>query len=132
MTRMKTSISIPVPETKKTDKTGSHIHLYVPRETSTLTNELPEESDQFRFLQVTCLANLKGSVVIFWVKFRLGGSPSPSIFHLGRLLYQCLGSFVLVVLLLFYTLPSYFFLRDLPKRHMLGVHLAFHWLFHSS
>jgi hypothetical protein len=32
------------------------------RETSDLVNELPEESDQFRFLHTTCLANLKGSV----------------------------------------------------------------------
>jgi hypothetical protein len=27
-------------------------------EASVLTNELPEESDQFRFLHATCLANL--------------------------------------------------------------------------
>jgi hypothetical protein len=31
-------------------------------EASSLTSELPEESDQFRFLRVTCLDNLKGSV----------------------------------------------------------------------
>jgi len=35
---------------------------------------------------------------------------------------HCLGSFVLVVLLLFVSLPSYFFLRDLSARHMLGVY----------
>ena len=31
-------------------------------ETSVLTNELPEESDQFRFLRSSCFANLKGVV----------------------------------------------------------------------
>ena len=32
------------------------------REASALAGELPEESDQFRFLRAACLANLKGSV----------------------------------------------------------------------
>jgi hypothetical protein len=32
------------------------------REASALANDLPEESDQFRFLRAACLANLKGSV----------------------------------------------------------------------
>ena len=32
--------------------------------TSVLVNELVEESDQFRFLRVDCLVNLKGSVVM--------------------------------------------------------------------
>jgi hypothetical protein len=36
----------------------SHVH----RETSILTGELPEESEQFRFLRPSRLANLKGSV----------------------------------------------------------------------
>ena len=39
------------------------LFLHDHRETSVLTNELPEESDQFRFLRGTCLNNLKGSVV---------------------------------------------------------------------
>ena len=34
------------------------------RETSDLTNEVPEESDQFRFLHVVCLDNLKGSILV--------------------------------------------------------------------
>ncbi len=38
------------------------LFLHVPREASALANELPEGSDQFRFLRVTCLAILKGSV----------------------------------------------------------------------
>ena len=33
-----------------------------------LTNELPDESDQFRFLRVVCLTNLKGSVGLISVK----------------------------------------------------------------
>jgi hypothetical protein len=36
--------------------------LYAHRETSSLTKELSEESDQFRFLWATCLTNLKDSV----------------------------------------------------------------------
>ena len=38
------------------------------RETSDLGNELPEESDQFRFLRVVCFANLKGAVGLIMVK----------------------------------------------------------------
>jgi hypothetical protein len=36
--------------------------LRAQREASALANELPEESDQFRFLHVDCLDNPKGSV----------------------------------------------------------------------
>jgi hypothetical protein len=36
--------------------------LHTHRETSILTGELPEESEQFRFLRASHLANLKGSV----------------------------------------------------------------------
>ena len=38
------------------------LFLHAHRETSTLPNELPEESDQFRFLHTACLANLKRSL----------------------------------------------------------------------
>ena len=38
------------------------IFLHTHREVSVLTNELPEESDQFRFLQAVCFANLRSSV----------------------------------------------------------------------
>jgi hypothetical protein len=41
-----------------------HVH----RETSTLTNEIPEESGQFRFLHAACLVNIKGSVGLILVK----------------------------------------------------------------
>ena len=42
--------------------------LYGHRETSVLVHELPEESDQFRFLRSVCLVNLKGSVGLIMVK----------------------------------------------------------------
>ena len=32
------------------------------REASALANEIPEESEQFRFLRAACFANIKGSV----------------------------------------------------------------------
>jgi hypothetical protein len=37
-------------------------------EVSTLTGELPEESDQFRFLHTTCLTNLRDSVGLILTK----------------------------------------------------------------
>jgi hypothetical protein len=40
------------------------LFLHTHRDASALTNELPEESDQLRFLCVTCLVNLKGSVEV--------------------------------------------------------------------
>jgi hypothetical protein len=44
------------------------LFLYTHREDSTLVNELPEESEQFRFLRVVCLANIKGSVGLILVE----------------------------------------------------------------
>ena len=38
------------------------LFLHDHREVSALTNELPEESDQFLFLRASCFANLKGEV----------------------------------------------------------------------
>ena len=38
------------------------LFLHVHREASALDNEIPEESDQFRFLRTTYYANIKGSV----------------------------------------------------------------------
>jgi hypothetical protein len=45
------------------------------RATFTLTNELSEESDPFRFLRAACLANRKGSVGLILTKHRPCGSP---------------------------------------------------------
>ena len=44
------------------------LFLYDHRETSTLTNELSEESDQFRFLRSSCFANLMGAVGLIMAK----------------------------------------------------------------
>ena len=38
------------------------LFLHTHREPSALSNELPEESNQFRFLRASCLVNIKGSV----------------------------------------------------------------------
>ena len=42
--------------------------LYTHREASILVGELPEESDQFRFLRAARLANLKGSLGLILAK----------------------------------------------------------------
>ena len=44
------------------------LFLHAHREASALANELPEESDQFRFLRAACFANIKGSVGLILVK----------------------------------------------------------------
>ena len=44
------------------------LSLDVHREVSNLPNELPEESDQFRFLRTVCFTNLKGAVGLILVK----------------------------------------------------------------
>ena len=44
------------------------VFLHPHRETGVLTGELPEESDQFRFLRATLLTNLKGSVGLILVE----------------------------------------------------------------
>ncbi len=44
------------------------LFLHVHRETVALVNELREESDQFQFLHVSCLANLKESVCLILAK----------------------------------------------------------------
>jgi hypothetical protein len=44
------------------------LFLHAHRESSALPNELPEESDQFRFLRASCFANLKGAVGLIMAK----------------------------------------------------------------
>ncbi len=44
------------------------LFLHDHRETSALANELPEESEQFRFLRAVCFAHIKGSVGLILVK----------------------------------------------------------------
>jgi hypothetical protein len=38
------------------------LFLHAHHEASALANEIPEESEQFRFLRAACFANIKGSV----------------------------------------------------------------------
>jgi hypothetical protein len=44
------------------------LFLHDHREASDLVNELPEESEQFRFLHGACFANIKGSVGLILTK----------------------------------------------------------------
>ena len=44
------------------------LFLHAHREVSALSNEIPEESEQFRFLHVVCFANIKGSVGLILTK----------------------------------------------------------------
>ena len=44
------------------------LFLHAHREVSALANELPEESEQFRFLHAACFANIKGSVGLILAK----------------------------------------------------------------
>ena len=44
------------------------LFLYDHREVSVLTNEIPEESDQFRFLRPVSYTNIKGSVGLILAK----------------------------------------------------------------
>jgi hypothetical protein len=46
------------------------LFLHTHREASDLSNDIPEESNHFRFLRATCLTNFKGSVgLIFGESF---------------------------------------------------------------
>ena len=47
------------------------LFLHAHRETSILAGELPEESEQFRFLRASRLVNLKDSVGLILVKIRV-------------------------------------------------------------
>jgi hypothetical protein len=44
------------------------LFLHDHREGSTVSNEIPEESDQFHFLRVVCYSNIKGSVGLILAK----------------------------------------------------------------
>ena len=44
------------------------LFLHGNREASVLSNEIPDESDQFRFLRTACLANIKESVGLILAK----------------------------------------------------------------
>ena len=61
------------------------LFLHTHREASTLSNEIPEESEQFRFLRAVCYANIKGSVGLILAKSSVMRISIPLICHLGRL-----------------------------------------------
>ncbi len=61
------------------------LFLHTHREASTLSNEIPEESEQFRFLRAVCYANIKGSVGLILAKASVMRISIPLICHLGRL-----------------------------------------------
>ena len=85
------------------------IFLHVHRETSVLSTELPEESDQFRFLREVCFTNLKGAVGLIMTK--------ASAMRISIPLDLSSRTPLLI-------LPSYFFLCVLPKRHILSIYLS--------
>ena len=49
------------------------LFLHAHREASALANEIPEESEQFRFLRAACFANIKGSVGLILPKASVYG-----------------------------------------------------------
>ncbi len=62
------------------------LFLHAHREVSALVNEIPEESEQFRFLRAACFANIKGSVGLMldktsaiWISIPLDLSSRPFI-----------------------------------------------------
>jgi hypothetical protein len=73
------------------------LFLNTHREVSTLTNEIPEELDQFRFLRPDSYANIKGSVGLILAKVSVmrisGGFLCLLTCHLVPL-YLCRASFV--------------------------------------
>ncbi len=98
--------------------------MHAHREASALANELPEESDQFRFIRAVCFANLKGAVGLIMAKasamrisIPLDVSSQPFI-PLSRFIRLRRPTPLLAPSLVF-------FLRVLPKRHMLSVHFIF-------
>ena len=97
------------------------IFLYVYRESSELTGELPEESDQFRFLLTTCLTNLKESVGLILAKTTSSRVTIPidlstrSFIPLPRFFHSRRAS-------LFLLLPYPYFLNTLSKWNMMCVH----------
>ncbi len=99
------------------------LFLHTHRETSTLTNELPEESHQFRLFHVTCLDNLKGSLGLILVNFSTMRISTPlnlssrSFIPLPCLIRSRLFTPLLTPSLVFFPFCV------LSKRHILGVYL---------
>jgi hypothetical protein len=73
-------------DTRVYDDFSLLLFLHANREASALANDIPEESDQFRFLRAACYANIKGSVGLIlaktsdmWISIPLDLSSRPFI-----------------------------------------------------
>ncbi len=95
------------------------LFLRAHREASTLTNKIPEESGQFRFLRATCYANIKGSVGLILAKASTMRISIP--LHLSSRPFIPLSCFICrrrpLPLL---SPPLFLVLGVLPKRYMRG------------
>ena len=102
------------------------------REASALSNELPEESDQFRFLHVSCFANLEGVVGLIMVKTSVIRISIPldlssrSCVPLPRFIRSCRPTPLLAPSLVIFPPHS------AEVAHVECLFLAFHWLLYSS
>jgi len=70
------------------------VFFHTHRETSVLTNELSNESAQFRFLDPTTLDNLKGPVCWFHFGENIGHEDFYTFWSVILDVYHCLVSFV--------------------------------------
>ena len=75
---------MPVAVDRVYDDFSRLLFLHAHCEVSSLGNEVPEESDQFRFLRVACFADIKGSVglilakaSVMWISIPLDLSSRP-------------------------------------------------------
>ncbi len=99
------------------------LFLHDHREASVLSNELPEESDQFRFLRDTCFANLKGAVglimvkvSVMWISIPLDLS-SRSFIPLPRFIRLCRPTPLLApYLVLFPSCSENFEIKEMKKK----------------
>ena len=84
------------------------LFLHAHREASALSNEIPEESEQFRFLRAACFANIKGSVDLILAKASAMRISIPLDLSSRSFIYTTTVFHVLDVLHHFYFLPSFF------------------------
>ena len=73
------------------------LFLHSHRKTSAQDNELPEESDQFRFLRAPCVANLKGSSGLILAKASVMRISIPLDLHMKGIHLIVLSAFLLII-----------------------------------
>ena len=103
------------------------LFLHAHREASALTNELSEESDQFRFLRVSCFVNIKSAVGLIMAKasamrISIPLDLSPRCVPLPRFIRSCRPTPLLAPSLVLFPPRS-----PLPA-HADCLFLAFHWI----